>query len=151
MKVKELAIIILMTIILILLGTKVEATTGKINSVADLKGKKIYATGQGSTPEYILRYVLEKNGINPDKDVTIEFKSEHAELATLVQSGEAQIALLPEKQRKELQRRPLLRQLRNRLKRQLPRRKQQEEPLRKKQQQKYIFSSWAEKYIQKIF
>ena len=71
-------------------------TTGKINSVADLKGKKIYATGQGSTPEYILRYVLEKNGINPDKDVTIEFKSEHAELATLVQSGEAQIALLPE-------------------------------------------------------
>lgn len=71
-------------------------TTDTIRSVADLKGQTIYATGQGSTPEYILRYVLSANGIDPDKDVTIEFKADHAELATLVKSGQAPIAMLPE-------------------------------------------------------
>lgn len=71
-------------------------TTDTIHSVADLKGQTIYATGQGSTPEYILRYVLSANGIDPDKDVTIEFKADHAELATLVKSGQAPIAMLPE-------------------------------------------------------
>ncbi len=67
-----------------------------INSIADLKGKTIYATGQGTTPEYALRYVLSKNGIDPDKDVTIEFLSEHAELATKMVSGDVTIGLLPE-------------------------------------------------------
>lgn len=67
-----------------------------IQSVADLKGRTIYATGQGSTPEYILNYVLEKNGIDPASDVTIEYKSEHSELATLAASGDAAIAVLPE-------------------------------------------------------
>ncbi len=71
-------------------------TTDTIHSVADLKGQTIYATGQGSTPEYILRYVLSANGIDSDKDVTIEFKADHAELATLVKSGQAPIAMLPE-------------------------------------------------------
>ena len=67
-----------------------------INSVADLKGKKIYATGQGSTPEYILRYILSKNNIDPDKDVTIVYEADHATLATMVGAGKADIAMLPE-------------------------------------------------------
>lgn len=71
-------------------------STGTVNSVADLKGKKIYATGQGSTPEYVLNYILSENGIDPAKDVTVEYLSEHSELAALIASGEAQIALLPE-------------------------------------------------------
>lgn len=33
-----------------------------IQSVADLKGKTIYSTGQGANPEYILNYILEQNG-----------------------------------------------------------------------------------------
>ncbi len=68
----------------------------EINSVSDLKGKTILATGQGSTPEYILRYLLTENGIDPDKDVTIEFKSEHAELAAALSAGNAHLAMLPE-------------------------------------------------------
>ncbi len=52
----------------------------EINSVAELKGKKIYTTGQGSNPEYIINYILEKNGINKDTDVQIEFKAEGTEL-----------------------------------------------------------------------
>lgn len=67
-----------------------------IHSVADLKGKTIYSTGQGSNPEYVLRYILSQNGIDPDKDVTLVFKSENDELATLLASGEAQVALVPE-------------------------------------------------------
>ena len=29
----------------------------------DLKGKKVYTTGAGSNPEYIINYLLEKNNI----------------------------------------------------------------------------------------
>lgn len=67
-----------------------------ITNVSDLKGKTIYATGQGSTPEYALNYILQQNGLDPAKDVTIEYKGEHSELAALVASGDAKIAMLPE-------------------------------------------------------
>ncbi|MGN0570056.1 MAG: ABC transporter substrate-binding protein [Candidatus Fimenecus sp.] len=65
-----------------------------INSFADLAGKKLYATGQGSTPEYILNYLLEKNGI-ADK-VTVEYVESHDELASLAAAGKATISMLPE-------------------------------------------------------
>jgi NitT/TauT family transport system substrate-binding protein len=67
-----------------------------VHTMADLKGRTIYASGQGSNPEYVLRFLLAKNGLDPDKDVTIVFKSQHDEVATLVASGQAPIALLPE-------------------------------------------------------
>lgn len=67
-----------------------------VQTVADLRGKTIYASGQGSTPEYALRYILAQNGVDPDTDVTIEYKAEHTELATLALSGMADIVLLPE-------------------------------------------------------
>ena len=67
-----------------------------INSVKELKGKTIYSTGQGANPEYVLRYVLEKNGLDPDKDVKLEFLSENDELATQLASGKAGVALVPE-------------------------------------------------------
>lgn len=70
--------------------------TGTINSVEDLRGKTIGATGQGSTPEYILRFILKENGIDPDNDVTLQFYSEHAELATLMAEGKVEIGMLPE-------------------------------------------------------
>ena len=70
---------------------------GEIKSVADLKGKTIYTTGKGTTPEYTLRYLLSSNGIDPDKDVTIEFKSEATEVATIMASAkEETIAMLPQ-------------------------------------------------------
>ncbi len=64
-----------------------------IQSVSDLEGKTIYATGQGSTPEYVLNYILQKNNI---QNVTVEYMAEHAELATALLSGDVNIALLPE-------------------------------------------------------
>lgn len=62
----------------------------------DLRGKTVYATGQGANPEYILNYLLTKNGLIPGQDVKIEFKSEHAELATLMASGSVTLGMLPE-------------------------------------------------------
>ena len=67
-----------------------------VASMADLAGKTIVAAGKGSTPEYALRYLLTANGIDPDKDVVIDWKSEHAECVAALASGAATIALLPQ-------------------------------------------------------
>ncbi len=67
-----------------------------INSIADLRGKTVYATGKGANPEYVLNYLLEKNGLKVGEDVTVEFKAEHAELAALMAQGECVLGMLPE-------------------------------------------------------
>ncbi len=67
-----------------------------VQSVADLKGKTIYAAGKGTTPEFALRYILEQNKINPDTDVTLEWKTEHAECVAALAQDENGIALLPQ-------------------------------------------------------
>ena len=67
-----------------------------IQSVADLKGQTIVTTGKGTTPEYVLRYVLSENGIDPDTDVTIEYCSEATEALSQLQAGVATIAMLPQ-------------------------------------------------------
>ncbi len=72
----------------------VENGTEQIKSVADLKGKTIYASGQGSTPEYALNYLLAQNGVADD--VSIEWKAEHAECLTAIAGQEGGIAMLPQ-------------------------------------------------------
>ena len=67
-----------------------------IQSMADLAGKTIVASGKGSTPEYALRYLLSENGIDPDNDVTIDWRSEHSECVAALASGSATIAMLPQ-------------------------------------------------------
>ena len=49
-----------------------------VRSVDDLRRKTIYASGKGNTPEYALNYVLSQNGIDPVRDVIIEWKSDAA-------------------------------------------------------------------------
>ncbi|MDO5436018.1 MAG: ABC transporter substrate-binding protein [Clostridia bacterium] len=66
----------------------------EITCAEDLAGKTIYATGQGSTPEYVLNYVLESSGIRDS--VTVEYVGEHAALAALAAEGKADIVMLPE-------------------------------------------------------
>ena len=65
-----------------------------IQSMADLKGKTIYATGQGANPEYILRHLLTENGLDPDKDVEIVF-ADPTEISAKLLSGEIDTAMLP--------------------------------------------------------
>lgn len=65
-----------------------------VQSVTDLKGKTIYATGQGANPEYVLNYILTSNGLTPGTDVTIEWRDSE-ELSTLMASGEIDLCMLP--------------------------------------------------------
>ncbi len=67
-----------------------------IRSVADLKGRTILSTGKGTTPEYVLRYILTQNGIDPDTDVTIEFYSEAAEVTAQMAVATDAVAVLPQ-------------------------------------------------------
>ena len=68
-----------------------------INSIADLKGKTIYSTGKGQNPEFILKHILTKNGIDPEKDVTINFVSSEDLVQKLMNKrSEVEIALVPE-------------------------------------------------------
>jgi len=67
-----------------------------IHSVADLKGKTIFASGKGASPEYALNFMLTENGLDPEKDVTIEWKSEHTECVAALGSTENAIAMLPQ-------------------------------------------------------
>lgn len=67
-----------------------------VHSVEDLRGKTIYASGKGNTPEYALNYVLTQNGIDPASDVTIEWKSEQAECLSALMAEENTIAMLPQ-------------------------------------------------------
>ena len=73
-----------------------EADSKDIQSVEDLKGKTIYASGKGATPEYALTSVLEANGLDPEKDVTIEYKSEHAEVVAALAEDQTAVGLLPQ-------------------------------------------------------
>ena len=67
-----------------------------INTVEDLKGKTIYSSGKGAVPEYSLNYILEENGINPETDVNVEYKSEHTECLAALLNDEDGIAVLPQ-------------------------------------------------------
>jgi NitT/TauT family transport system substrate-binding protein len=62
----------------------------------DLKNKKINVISKGSTPDIALRYLLEKNGLNPLSDVTLDYTLEQVELSQLMIAGKADIAILPE-------------------------------------------------------
>ena len=67
-----------------------------ITSVADLKGKTIYATGKSTTPEYALSYLLSQNGLDIATDVTMEWKSEASEVVAQMATLDSAVALLPQ-------------------------------------------------------
>ncbi len=80
------------------LGVLYVVTTGnvEVTSVADLAGKTVYSTGKGTTPEYALNYILTQNGLDPAKDLTIEYKSEATEVLSAMQTAGDAVAVLPQ-------------------------------------------------------
>lgn len=68
----------------------------EVASLNDLKGKKVYTTGQGSNPEYIINYLLEKNNIDKTKDLTLEFKAEGTELLTVWANDPEAVIIAPQ-------------------------------------------------------
>ena len=67
-----------------------------LHSVADLKGRTLVTSGKGSTPEYALNYILRGNGLDPEADLTIEFKSEHTECLAAMLQDDGVVAMLPQ-------------------------------------------------------
>ena len=65
-----------------------------VETLSDLAGKTLYATGEASTPQYVLEYLLEENGLTDS--VTVEYIAEHATLAGMMAAGERELAMLPE-------------------------------------------------------
>lgn len=68
----------------------------EINGLQDLKGKTILASGKGGTPEYVLKCLLLKNGLDPEKDLTIHWLGNHTDVAGALMAQKESIALLPE-------------------------------------------------------
>lgn len=66
-----------------------------IQSMADLKGRTVYMTGKGTTPDYVFRYLLSENGLS-DSDLTLEYKSEPTEVAALLQQEDGAVGVLPQ-------------------------------------------------------
>lgn len=79
------------------LGVLYIVETGEtVQSVEDLRGKTIYSTGKGTTPEYTLNWLLKSAGMEPGKDVTVEYKSEATEVAAILSQTENAVAMLPQ-------------------------------------------------------
>lgn len=68
----------------------------EVKRIQDLKGKTIHVSGKGATPDYMIRYLLTKNGLDPENDVTLDFSLDHASLAQAITAGDVEIALLPQ-------------------------------------------------------
>lgn len=77
--------------VLYILGNDVD-----VDTVADLEGKTIIASGQGGTPEYVLQKVLENAGLTIYEDVQVQWLANHAEVNTKLLTQEDAIAMIPE-------------------------------------------------------
>lgn len=78
------------------LGVLYIASKKDVKSLEDLKGKTLIMSGKGSTPEYVLRHLLIKNHIDPESDLTIEFKSQHEEVLSALNQNPDAIVMLPQ-------------------------------------------------------
>jgi len=67
-----------------------------ITNVEDLRGRTIYASGHSSTPEFVLNYILEGHGLDPQADVNIEWLAEHTEVVARLGMNEDAVAMLPQ-------------------------------------------------------
>jgi len=63
----------------------------------DLRGRRVYVMARGMTPDELFRYLLRKNGIDPEKDISLDYSfPTHIALAGAVGAGRAPLAVLSE-------------------------------------------------------
>lgn len=74
----------------------VEKGGQSINCLEDLKGKTVYATGKGTTPQYALAYLFAQHGLDIDSDVSMEWKSEPTEVVAQMAAQDSAVAMLPQ-------------------------------------------------------
>lgn len=71
-------------------------TGDSISSMDDLRGRTIYTTGKGTTPEHVLTYLLTAHGLVAGDDVHVEFRTEATEVAALLAEDPTAVGLLPQ-------------------------------------------------------
>lgn len=63
----------------------------------DLKGQTIHVMAKGMTPDLLFRYLLKQNGLQPDQEVTLDYRFPmHNNLASAVSSGRAKFGIISE-------------------------------------------------------
>ncbi len=63
----------------------------------DLKGKRVYVMARGMTPDELFRYLLRRNGLDPEKDINLDYSfPTHIDLANAAGAGRAPLAVLSE-------------------------------------------------------
>ena len=67
-----------------------------IKSITDLRGKRVVVPYQGAVPDAMFQFVLERNNIDPSKDVNIFYAPDPVQASQLLLSGEDKYALLSE-------------------------------------------------------
>ncbi len=67
-----------------------------VNSISDLKGKTVYATGKGAAPELALEFLLKQSGLVLGEDVNVNWKSEPTEIIAEMSGLKNAVAMLPE-------------------------------------------------------
>lgn len=73
-----------------------EADGTTVNSIEDLRGKTIYANGQGSNPQYVLEYLLEQNGLVVGTDVNIVYEADADKVVAALTNKTTNVVMLPE-------------------------------------------------------
>lgn len=68
----------------------------EINSIKDLKDETLYISGKGATPDFVTRYLIEKNGLIIGEDINVDFSLDHSSLAQAINSGEVKFGVLPQ-------------------------------------------------------
>ena len=68
-----------------------------IKTWSDLKGRRVYLMARGMTPDELFRYLLRRNGLDPEKDILLDYSfPTHIDLAGAVGAGRASMAVLSE-------------------------------------------------------
>lgn len=69
-----------------------------IKSLKDLKGKTVFVAGLGATPEYITKYILEKEEIvlNDEKGIFLDFSLPTNQIVPELLAGKIDYAIVPE-------------------------------------------------------
>ncbi len=68
----------------------------EIKSADKLKGQTVYAVGKGTANEHIINYVLSENGVDPEKDVDIQYSDDAEALVAKAINDKKGIYILPE-------------------------------------------------------
>ena len=66
-----------------------------LTDLSGLKGKTVYMTGKGTSPDWTLQYLLNQAGMSAS-DLTIEFKTEATEVVSALAQDATAIGILPQ-------------------------------------------------------